>query len=77
VRKAALSLARALRSVSLRVCDVTNGAPQGEAARAVAVLLPLLLQSGLPSNVPEVKALSVDLLAKIIQVRSDFLTYNL
>ena len=45
VRGAALGLAKSLRSLSLRIMDVQQSSPS-EAAAAVAVALPFLLQKG-------------------------------
>lgn len=54
VRQAALSLAKTLRSVSLRLVDAGVSGP-AVASAAVGALLPVLLEQGLASSVGEVQ----------------------
>jgi proteasome component ECM29 len=66
VRQAGLTLVRCIRGLTLRFAD-KELTPQKDGKDAVAAALPLLLQLGLPSRVPEVQALAVDTIAKIIK----------
>nr|XP_032808549.1 proteasome adapter and scaffold protein ECM29 [Petromyzon marinus] len=62
VRKAADHALKTLSKVSVRLCDPANGA---SAQKTVAAILPCLLQSGISSQVEEVRSLSVSTLVKI------------
>ncbi len=66
VRQAGITLVRCIRGLTLRFADKELTPPK-EGKDAVAAALPLLLQLGLPSRVPEVQALAVDTIAKIIK----------
>jgi len=66
VRASAVTLARALRSLTLRVTDREHSAP-ADAAAAVGISLPLLLDKGMGSTVGEVAALAVDTIAQIVK----------
>ena len=66
VRQAGLTLVRCVRGLTLRLTD-RELTPASQGKEAVAVALPLLIQKGLPSQVPEVQALAVDTLSKIIK----------
>jgi len=66
VRQSGLTLVRCIRGLTLRFAD-KELTPPSEGKEAVAAVLPLLLQLGLPSRVPEVQALAVDTIAKIIK----------
>lgn len=59
VRSAAGGLMRTVRGISLRLCDVSM-TPHSEAQAAVAVVLPILLKTGILSNVAEIRGLSVE-----------------
>ncbi|KAM6972070.1 proteasome adapter and scaffold protein ECM29 [Aplochiton taeniatus] len=61
VRKAADTTLKTLSKVCARMCESTGVAAQ----RTVAVLLPTLLDKGIVSNVPEVRALSIQTLVKV------------
>ncbi|XP_023685449.2 proteasome adapter and scaffold protein ECM29 [Paramormyrops kingsleyae] len=61
VRKAADMTLKTLSKVCVRLCESTGAVAQ----RTVAVLLPVLLDVGLVSNVAEVRSLSIDTLVKI------------
>lgn len=67
VRKAALILAKTLRSLTVKLTDVKNGASPREASEVIAELLPLLLTAGIPSPVAEVKAIAVYLIGTIVR----------
>jgi len=54
VRNAASILARSLRGVTLRLVDASLS-PPADAAAAVAVVLPLMIEQGLGSSVTEVQ----------------------
>ncbi|KAL4530388.1 hypothetical protein Ndes2437B_g03884 [Nannochloris sp. 'desiccata'] len=66
VRQSGITLVRCIRGLTLRFAD-KELTPPSEGKEAVAAALPLLLQLGLPSRVPEVQALAVDTIAKIIK----------
>lgn len=66
VRAAAITLARTLRSLTLRLADSAQTSPADSAA-AVAAAVPLLLEKGLPSSVGEVQGLTLDTLAKLVK----------
>lgn len=66
VRQAGLTLVRSVRGLTLRLAD-KELTPASEGKEAIGAALPLLLQMGLPSRVPEVQALSVDTLSRIIK----------
>ena len=66
VRQAGLTLVRCVRGLTLRLAD-RELTPASEGKEAIGAALPLLLQMGLPSRVPEVQALSVDTLSRIIK----------
>ncbi|EFN52702.1 hypothetical protein CHLNCDRAFT_138705 [Chlorella variabilis] len=64
VRQAGIALARSVRGLTLRLADVEL-TPAGEGRQAVGVALPLMLETGLPSTVPEVQALALDTTCKL------------
>uniref|UniRef100_A0A8B9JQZ5 Ecm29 proteasome adaptor and scaffold n=1 Tax=Astyanax mexicanus TaxID=7994 RepID=A0A8B9JQZ5_ASTMX len=61
VRKAADLTLKTLSKVCVRMCESTGGSGQ----RVVGVLLPVLLDKGIVSNVAEVRSLSIQTLVKI------------
>ncbi|CAG5938707.1 unnamed protein product, partial [Menidia menidia] len=61
VRKAADLTLKTLSKVCIRMCESTGAAAQ----RAVAVVLPTLLEKGIVSSVSEVRSLSIQTLVKI------------
>ena len=64
VRVAATKTVAALSRVCIRMCDVAqSGSKAGE--KAIQVILPVLLEKGLLSNVSEVKAAALNVLVKI------------
>eukprot|EP00899_Mesostigma_viride_P010697 jgi/Mesvir1/19629/Mv09917-RA.4 len=66
VRVAAGILSRTVASLSIRVCDVAQTSP-AEASQALAIVLPLLLDKGMSSEVAEVRGLSVRTIMKIVK----------
>uniref|UniRef100_A0A4W3HWX3 Ecm29 proteasome adaptor and scaffold n=1 Tax=Callorhinchus milii TaxID=7868 RepID=A0A4W3HWX3_CALMI len=62
VRKAADHALKTLSKVCVRMCDPSNGAA---GQRAIAVLLPCLLDKGIMSDVAEVRSQSINTLVKI------------
>ncbi|GLI60137.1 hypothetical protein VaNZ11_002209, partial [Volvox africanus] len=64
VRRAALSLARTVRGLTLRLADPAH-TPAKDCSSAVAVIMPVLLEQGLMSTVSEVRALSVEVLGLV------------
>eukprot|EP00742_Colponemidia_sp_Colp-10_P007011 GILJ01007524.1.p1 GENE.GILJ01007524.1~~GILJ01007524.1.p1 ORF type:complete len:1751 (-),score=318.07 GILJ01007524.1:100-5130(-) len=66
-RKAAEKLMKTLKSVSIRLCDVSIQ-KTSEASTAVSVICPLLLETGMMDRLPEVRALSIGLLREIAKV---------
>ncbi|GIL84022.1 hypothetical protein Vretifemale_12732, partial [Volvox reticuliferus] len=64
VRRAALSLARTVRGLTLRLADPAH-TPAKDCSSAVAVVMPVLLEQGLMSNVAEVRALAVEMLGLV------------
>jgi proteasome component ECM29 len=66
VRQSGLTLVRCIRGLTLRFAD-KELTPPSEGKEAVSGAVPLLLQLGLPSRVPEVQALAVDTIAKLIK----------
>ncbi|MEW5319235.1 MAG: hypothetical protein WDW38_010400 [Sanguina aurantia] len=67
VRQAAIGLARSVRGLTLRMVDPQAATP-ADAAATFSVLLPLLLEQGLASNVSEVRIVTLDTLAKASKV---------
>ena len=57
---------RTTRGISLRLCDVTM-TPPTEAQAAVAVVLPILLKFGIQSTVADIRAMSVEVLMKMVK----------
>jgi hypothetical protein len=57
---------RTLRGVSIRLMD-TAQTPSRDVAQCCSTLLPLLLESGLLSNVAEVKGLALDVLTQAVR----------
>lgn len=67
VRKAAVTLARALTRLSVRLADAKY-TPTSEAQQALAVLVPLLLSKGLGARANDARAVSLSALLKIVDV---------
>ncbi|KAK9834910.1 hypothetical protein WJX81_007994 [Elliptochloris bilobata] len=65
VRVSAAGALRALRGLTLRLCDPA-ATPPADANDAVALALPLLLEKGVTSQVAEVQGLALTTLAKIV-----------
>jgi len=63
VRHSASILARSLRGVTLRLVDASLS-PPADAAAAVAVVLPLMIEHGLSSTVTEVRMLALDIISQ-------------
>ncbi|KIY98025.1 hypothetical protein MNEG_9938 [Monoraphidium neglectum] len=66
VRRTAALTARTLRGTSLRLMDAAQTPPRDVRACCEA-LLPLMLETGLPSSVPEVRGLSLDVLTQAVR----------
>ena len=66
VRAQALATARTLRGTSLRLMDASQTPPRDVAA-CCSALLPLMLERGLPSGVPEVRGLALDLITTAVR----------
>lgn len=64
VREAGKTLARAVRSLTVRLCDAHHS-PPADVKKTIATVAPLLLQNGLLSTVKEIQALAMDVLMKI------------
>lgn len=64
VRVAGIALARSVRGLTLRLVDVEL-TPASQGRQAVGVTLPLLLEKGLASQVPEVRGLALDTTCKL------------
>ncbi|KAF5832303.1 proteasome stabiliser-domain-containing protein [Dunaliella salina] len=63
VRNAASILARSLRGVTLRLVDASLS-PPADAAAAVAMVLPFMIEHGLNSTVTEVRVLALDIISQ-------------
>ncbi|DBB07277.1 TPA: hypothetical protein ACH3X3_008782 [Trebouxia sp. C0006] len=66
VRGAASILGKTLRNLTLRLCD-PQVTPTKEAQEAVGLALPLLLEQGVTSQVAEVRAMGLDMIAKMVK----------
>ena len=64
VREAGRTLCRAVRSMTIRLCDAHHSSPH-DVKSTIAVVAPLLLRHGLLSPVKEIQALAMDVLMKI------------
>ena len=75
VRLAADKAADALSRVSIKMCDVSQGAKSGEAA--VKAILPPLMEKGLSSTLPEVRAVVLFTMTKIAKSAGPLLAPHL
>lgn len=64
VRQAGITLCKGVRQLTLRLVD-TDYSTRKDAQEAVAVVLPILLEKGLSSQVKEVQALAIDTICKV------------
>lgn len=66
VRMAGLALARSLSAFSLRLADLqTSNASDAE--QAVSIVIPVLINNGIASNVSEVRAISILTISKVVK----------
>jgi len=75
VRVAADKTAESLSRVSIKMCDVSQGARAGEAA--VRAILPPLMEKGLSSTLPEVRAIVLFTLTKVAKSAGPLLAPHL
>lgn len=66
VRMAGLALARSLSAFSLRLTDQQT-ASASDAAKAVSILIPVLINNGISSNVSEVRSISILTISKVVK----------
>ena len=67
VRQSATSLARALASLSVRLCTATGDESSEARAAAMAATVPVLLSAGVPSPAAEVRGLAVRTLCQLAE----------
>jgi proteasome component ECM29 len=65
-RLAGVALARGMRNLTLRLADPEH-TPAAQGREAVSAALPLLLEKGMPSRVPEVQALAADAVSRLVK----------
>ena len=66
VRRSGFKLVRSLKSLTCRLTDAAL-TPADERRSALSAVLPVLLESGLTSQVPEIRAITVDTIVSVIR----------
>ncbi|GAB4815511.1 hypothetical protein N2152v2_002557 [Parachlorella kessleri] len=66
VRQAGINLSRTVRGLTLRLAD-PEFTPASQGREAISTTLPFLLEKGLPSQVGEIQALSLDTSARLVK----------